>query len=91
MTGTASKPATGEPKVLDNYECFEGSRKLVAQRINGKVALSDVPAGERGKVYLVERHVPGLDELNGIVNDYCQLARRLGRPPMQRDWILSKS
>jgi hypothetical protein len=89
MTGTASKPGTGEPKVLDSYECAEGSRRLVAQRINGRVALSDVPTGDDGKVYLVERHVPGLDELNGIVCDYCQLAQRLGRPPMQSDWILT--
>jgi hypothetical protein len=65
------------------------TRQLVAQRINGTVALSDVPARDAGKVYLVERHIPGLDELNGIANDYCQLARSLGRPPMQSDWILT--
>jgi hypothetical protein len=89
MSATASKPATCHPQVLDTYECDEGTRQLVAQRINGKVALSDVPAGDAGKVYLVERHIPGLDELNGIAYDYCELAERLGRPPMQSDWILT--
>ena len=91
MTATANTPATGQPQVLDRYECDEGIRELVAQRIDGKVALSDVPAGDEGKVYLVERHVPCLDELNGIVSDYRQLAQSLGRPPMRADWILSQS
>jgi hypothetical protein len=89
MTATTSKPTAGDPQILDTYECNEGTRKLVAQRINGKVALSDIPAGDHGKVYLVERHVPCLYELSGIAHDYCQLAETLGRPPMQSDWILA--
>jgi hypothetical protein len=44
--------------VLATYDCDEGTRQLVAQRINGKVALRDVPSGDEGKVYLIERHVP---------------------------------
>ena len=75
--------------MLKTYECEEGTRQLVAQRINGKVALSDIPAGDDGKVYVVERHIPCPDELNGIANDYCDLAKTLGRPPMERDWILA--
>ena len=43
MTATRGKPATGQPKVLATSECDEGTRQLVAQRINGKVALGDVP------------------------------------------------
>ncbi len=89
MTATTSKPTAGDPQILDTYECNEGTRKLVAQRINGKVALSDIPAGDEGKVYLVERHIPCLDEPNGIAYDYCQLANTLGRPSMERDWILA--
>lgn len=89
MTATASKATAGDPQVLDTYECDEGTRQLVAQRINGKVALSDIPAGDHGKVYLVERHVHCLDELSGIAHDYCQLAKTLRRPPMQSDWILA--
>jgi hypothetical protein len=67
MTATA-RPATGEPTVLATYECDEGTRQLVGQRIDGRVALSDVPAGDQGKVYLIERH----PALHGR-------ARRLGR------------
>ncbi len=89
MTATASKLTAGEPQILMTYECQEGTRQLVAQRVNGKVALSDIPAGDHGKVYLVERHVPCRDELNGIAHDYCQLAKTLDRPPMQSDWMLA--
>jgi len=83
----AAKPLTGEPQILASYECDEGTRQLVGQRIKGAVALSDIPSRDEGKVYLVERRVACLDELNAIVADYCQLGQRLGRPPMQRDWI----
>ena len=87
MTATA-KPATGEPTLLATYQCDEGTRQLVGQRIDGRVALSDVPAGRRGKVYLIERHLPSLAELDGLVADYLTVAARLDRPPLRSDWIL---
>jgi hypothetical protein len=88
MAATASKPATGQPQILATYECDEGTRQLIGQRINGTVALSDVPAGDCGKVYLVERHLPCVAELDGLVADYLILAAQLGRPPLRSDWIL---
>jgi hypothetical protein len=84
----AAKPATGEPTVLATYQCDEGTRQVVGQRIDGRVALSDVPAGDRGKVYLIERHLPSLAELDGLVADYLTVAARLDRPPLRSDWIL---
>jgi hypothetical protein len=87
MTATA-RPATGEPTVLATYECDEGTRQLVGQRIDGRVALSDVPAGDQGKVYLIERHLPFMAELDGLVADYLTLATQLDRPPLRSDWIL---
>jgi len=88
MSATAAKPRTGQPQVLATYQCQEGTRQLISQRIDGTVALSDVPAGDQGKVYLVERQFASLDELNAVIADYCQLANKLGRAPMQADWIL---
>ena len=73
--------------MLANYPSVRGGRRLVAQRVDGKVAVSDVPATGDGRVYLVERHVGSLAELDAIVADYCQLAAALGRPPMAADWI----
>jgi len=90
MTATPTNGRTGNPKILARYECSDGSRQLIGQRINGRIALSDVPIGDEGKVYLVERHVPCSDELDGIVADYLHLAAELGRPPMAEDWILSE-
>jgi hypothetical protein len=87
MTAAATTPPAGQSRILGTYKCDEGTRQLVAQRINGKVALRDVPARDDGKVYLVERYIPSLAELEGVVADYCQLARELNRPPMAGDWI----
>jgi hypothetical protein len=86
MGATASDQTTGE--VLATYECNEGTRQLVGERISGTVALSDIPAGDQGKVYLVERHVPCMAELDGLIDDYLALAAHLGRPPLRTDWIL---
>jgi hypothetical protein len=88
MTGSASKPATGRAKVLATYQCDEGSRELVAQRINGRVALSDVPAGHLGRVHLVERHLACMAELEGLAAAYAEHGKQLGRPPLRADWIL---
>jgi hypothetical protein len=88
MSTSPTDGRTGEPRVLGRYESSEGTRQVVGQRINGTVALSDVPAGDEGKVYLIERHVPSRGELEGIVADYLNLAAQLERPPMVRDWIL---
>ena len=87
MSPTVGK-ATGEPTVLARYQSNQGTRQLVGQRINGRVAVSDIPAGGNGKVYLVERHLPSMAELDGLVADYIALANQLGRAPMQHDWIL---
>jgi hypothetical protein len=84
-------PATvtaGRAVVLATYRCDEGVRELVAQRINGRVALSDIPADGEGKVYLIERHLAYQAELKGIISDYTKLGERLGRPPLRGDWIL---
>jgi hypothetical protein len=85
-----SKPATGRPKILATYECDEGARQLVAQRINGRVALSDVPVGDQGRVYLVERHLACMGELEGLAAAYAEHGEQLGRPPLRADWILDR-
>jgi hypothetical protein len=87
MSGTPRSLTTGVPQVRGDYDCDEGPRQLVAQRINGRIALSDVPASDQGKVYLIERHVPSMADLKGLEADYLALAARLGRPPLRSDWI----
>jgi hypothetical protein len=87
MSGTPTSPTTGAPAVRGDYDCDEGPRQLVAQRINGRVVLSDVPASDHGKVYLIERHVPSMADLDGLEADYLALAAQVGRPPLRSDWI----
>ena len=79
---STAKSTAGERKVLARYEADEGTRQLVAQRINGRVAVSDVPAGDEGRVHLVVRHVGALDELDALVEDYLAKAPECGRCPM---------
>ena len=88
MTATR-RPASGEPTVLATYECDEGTRQLVGQRIDGRVALSDVPASGQGRVYLIERHLPSMAELDGLVADYLAMAAQLDRPPLRGGWLLN--
>ena len=79
---STAQSSAGERRILARYAADEGERQLVAQRINGRVALSDVPAGEQGRVHLVERHVGALDELDALVEDYLAKAAECGRCPM---------
>ena len=59
--------AAGARRELARYQLPSGPRVLYGQRINGHVAVSDVPAGEHGRVYLVERHVHSQDEMDALV------------------------
>ncbi len=72
----------GERKVLARYEADEGERQLVAQRINGRVALSDVPAGGTGPRPPRRTARRRLDELDALVEDYLAKAAECGRCPM---------
>ena len=78
---STAQTTAGERKVLARYKADEGERQLVAQHINGRVALSDVPAGEQGRVHLIERHLGALDELDALVEDYLREGRRVRALP----------
>ena len=46
MSETTTKPATRAPKLLAEYDCDEGRRQLVGQRVDGAVRSSTAaPAG----------------------------------------------
>jgi hypothetical protein len=83
----AGTTRAGTTKLVASYTSNLGRRRLVAQRVNGKVAISDIPATDDGRVYLVERHVSSIAELDALVSDYCRLAAELDRPPMAADWM----
>ena len=78
-------PATGaEPLELARYTIPEGERILIGRRVNGSAVVVDVPAGDTGRVYLVERDVQhdGRAALNAMIADYLDQAERYGQIPM---------
>ena len=63
------------------YQLPEGPRAIVAQRIDGRVAISDVPlTDDAGRVYLIERHVSSQAELSGLVAAYVEHSKQAGCP-----------
>ncbi|MGH8301032.1 MAG: hypothetical protein ACRET5_06135 [Steroidobacteraceae bacterium] len=70
---------------LARYTVPEGERILLGRRVQGGVAIVvDVPAGETGIVYLVERGVEqdGNSALQALLDDYRGVAERLQAVPM---------
>jgi hypothetical protein len=72
--------AAGERVELARYRLTTGERVLYGQRIDGNVAVSDVPAGDHGLVYLVERHIESKAALDGLVAAYLADSQRRGTP-----------
>ncbi|MDQ5832826.1 MAG: hypothetical protein M3550_07195 [Actinomycetota bacterium] len=73
--------AAGAQHVLARYQLPDGARAIVAQRIDGRVAISDVPVTDSaGRVYLIERHVSSQAELAGLVAAYVEHSQQAGCP-----------
>lgn len=74
----------GERIELARYTVPAGERVLYGQRIDGVVRVTDVPARDRGRAYLVERELEqdGYDALNAMVSDYLDQAQLLQDVPM---------
>lgn len=76
-----SAPTTaGVRRLYAEYEITSGKRGLYAQRIDGHVALTDAPINDDGRVYLVERHVESLTELDGLCAAYIDDDTRADEP-----------
>lgn len=72
--------AAGRTVELTRYRIPAGERALNAQRIDGRVAVIDVPVDHDDRVYLVERHVESQAELQGLTAEYAQRSETLGLP-----------
>ena len=72
--------AAGRQRELARYQLAEGTRAVVAQRIDGRVAISDVPVDHADRVYLIERHVHSQAELAGLVAAYVEHSQQAGCP-----------
>jgi hypothetical protein len=72
--------AAGQTVEFGRYRIPTGQRALHAQRIDGRVALIDVPVGHDDRVYLVERHVTSEAELDGLAHEYTRHSEACGIP-----------
>ena len=72
--------AAGDRRELARYQLPDGTRAVVAQRIDGRVAISDVPVDHADRVYLIERHVHSQAELAGLVAAYVEHSQQAGCP-----------
>ncbi len=72
--------AAGKTVELTRYRIPAGERALQAQRIDGRVAVMDVPVDHDDRVYLVERHIPNQAELHGLAREYAQRSETCGVP-----------
>ena len=79
----------GQRVELQRYRITTGERALVAQRIDGRVAVVDVPIDHEDRVYLVERHVTSQAELAGICAAYAEHSQHADQPAIvaQRDLL----
>ena len=64
----------GERVELGRYTISTGERVIYGQRVLGVVRVVDIPAGGRGRRYIVERGLTSMGELEAIVADYLQQA-----------------
>ena len=71
---------SGERRELARYALPDGTRAIVAQRVDGRVAVSDIPQDFAGRVYLIERHVASQAELDGLVAAYIAHSVEAGCP-----------
>ena len=70
----------GKTVELKRYRIPTGERALQAQRIDGRVAVIDVPVDHDDRVYLVERHVTSNAELDGLAREYTRHSEACGIP-----------
>ncbi len=79
----------GRRSELGRYRISAGQRALVAQRIDGRVAVVDIPIDHAGRVYLIERHVHSQAELAELCAAYLEHSTQANRPAIvaERDLL----
>jgi len=70
----------GKTVELRRYRIPAGERAIRAQRIDGRIAIIDVPVDHPDRVYLVERHVHSYTELHSLADEYASDSQARGRP-----------
>jgi hypothetical protein len=82
MTTIQTDPTVGPLVTLATYRCDTGPRQIVGQRVDGAVQLRDEPADGQGPTFVIEDGLHSKAEMDAIIADYRQCAKRLGYTPM---------
>lgn len=85
-SSTAAAVTVGPRKQLGRYLTPHGDRVLLAQRVDGRVRVTDRPIMRGGRSYVVARWVQSLAELHALTADYLAEAHRYGDCPMRCRW-----
>jgi len=78
-----TRSSAGERRELARYRLPDGTeRALIAQRINGCVAITDTPTDDTSpeRVYLVERHIESQAAMAGLTGAYIKDSIERGEP-----------
>jgi hypothetical protein len=80
----AERPAVGERTELARYTAAGEERVIFGQRVEGVVRVTDRPADDGGRSYLIERGLEqdGYAALQALIDEYRRDAQRLNRVPM---------
>jgi hypothetical protein len=70
----------GKSVELARYRIPTGQRAVRAQRVDGRVAVMDVPVDHDDRAYLIERHIRSNAELHGLAAEYAQHSQACGIP-----------
>ena len=80
--------SAGERVELGRYTISAGERVIYGRRVLGVVRVVDVPAGGRGRRYIIERGLSSMSELEAIVADYLQQAAVWDAVPAEPVYLL---
>lgn len=87
---SASKTGTNDPVERGRYTVGGHERVLWAERVQGRVCLTDAPPeGQRGRPHLIEDDLTLMDELDAIVADYLAQAEKHRDIPARVLWLAS--
>lgn len=75
--------AAGTRQEQARYITPQGTRGIYAQRVDGRVCVTDVPIDHDADVLLVERHVESTAELDALVRDYLEQSTMAGAPAVR--------
>jgi hypothetical protein len=83
------QPLVGDRVELARYAITGATRAIYGQRIAGVVRVVDVPIGDRGRAYLVERELEqdGYAALKALVDDYVTYALAHDQIPMASTFV----